>query len=307
MLHGRLPNSKVGTCSEVRRCFMLLGGPGTGKSKVVEFLLSRLRNTVMTMAPTGIAASIICCKTVHAMLALPVPLPEVYVPLTQEALRDLRKAVRSIRAVIIDEVSFLSKLIIHWIDRRLQELFGTEDPFGNVPIIFVGDFFQIPPPAGAKLYTPASVGVGFGAPKRVETNLFAHCYAYELREQHRARGDVLHMRILELLRTNPSEGMDLFLRSVRMLTVEDCKGTGIFADAMLVVPSNEERHAINIQKALHMAEKSGEQLCVWRTGKISSCVEEAMASRPHEVDVFGKNFPCVVNENVSPYVANGST
>ena len=54
---------------------------------------------------------------------------------------------RSLKLIIIDEVSMLSNLNLDYIHLRLEELFGgsSDEYFGSMNILFVGDILQLPP------------------------------------------------------------------------------------------------------------------------------------------------------------------
>ena len=55
---------------------------------------------------------------------------------------------------ILDEVSMLSATMIDRLDRRIQLLTGNKDLwYGNLDILFAGDFFQLPPRGGFGLYS----------------------------------------------------------------------------------------------------------------------------------------------------------
>lgn len=53
---------------------------------------------------------------------------------------------RSLKLIIIDEVSMLSNLNLAYIHLRLEELFGGsgDEYFGSMNMLFVGDILQLP-------------------------------------------------------------------------------------------------------------------------------------------------------------------
>ena len=65
----------------------------------------------------------------------------------------MRNNLRSLKLVIIDEVSMLSSLNLAYIHLRLEELFGGSDWFGSMNVIFVGDLLQIPPLNGLPVFS----------------------------------------------------------------------------------------------------------------------------------------------------------
>eukprot|EP00957_Ditylum_brightwellii_P081054 6164681-Ditylum_brightwellii.AAC.1 len=68
-------------------------------------------------------------------------------------MRELIKATE-LCAVVIDKVSMLTPLNLASIDSRLKQAMDNDLPFGEVVIILVGDFTQVPP-VGKKLYQGA--------------------------------------------------------------------------------------------------------------------------------------------------------
>ena len=61
----------------------------------------------------------------------------------------LRANLRSLKLVIIDEISMLSNLNLAYVHLRLEEIFGESSTwFGATNILFVGDILQLPPVNG---------------------------------------------------------------------------------------------------------------------------------------------------------------
>lgn len=54
-------------------------------------------------------------------------------------------ALAELKVVIIDEISLVSTRHLLWIDKRLQDIFGSGRPFGGRHMLFFGDFNQLPP------------------------------------------------------------------------------------------------------------------------------------------------------------------
>lgn len=59
--------------------------------------------------------------------------------------QELRARVQGLRYLIIDEISMVSATTLLHIHRRLEEGTGVQAPYGGVSVIFIGDFFQLPP------------------------------------------------------------------------------------------------------------------------------------------------------------------
>ena len=127
----------------------LTGEPGAGKTYVtnryIEWLRERGVEPAIT-ASTGIAATHVGGMTVHAWSGIGIKRDLSEWDL--EALLERESLVRRVRGtavLIIDEVSMLDARTLGMVDRAVRTLRGSERPFGGLQVVFVGDFFQLPP------------------------------------------------------------------------------------------------------------------------------------------------------------------
>lgn len=127
----------------------LTGGPGSGKTFVingyVEYLRSHGIEPAIT-ASTGIAATHIGGMTIHSWSGI-----GIKTKLDKQNLNKIAtsqyvvKRVCRAKTLIIEEVSMLTGEMISMVDMVCREIRQNSDPFGGLQIIFVGDFFQLPP------------------------------------------------------------------------------------------------------------------------------------------------------------------
>ena len=87
--------------------------------------------------------------TVHHLLQLPIEhegKTAGYWPLSKVAQKVMHTNLRSLKLIIIDEVSMLSNLNLAYIHLQLEELFGgsSDEYFGSMNMLFVGDILQLP-------------------------------------------------------------------------------------------------------------------------------------------------------------------
>ena len=60
--------------------------------------------------------------------------------------------------VVVDECSFLTGPLVEHMDGRLQAHLSCHLPFGGRPLVFSGDFWQLPPVGGVTLSTSLVIG-----------------------------------------------------------------------------------------------------------------------------------------------------
>lgn len=134
------------------------GGGGTGKSTLLENLISRLRSKVtkgvFVTATTGMSACAIGGVTIHQFGGLSQQIDENDCPVERmqqiaDDIKSKKSAVvqrwRDCSVLIIDEVSMLGRKVFETLDVIAREVRDIDKPFGDIQVIFVGDFFQLPP------------------------------------------------------------------------------------------------------------------------------------------------------------------
>ncbi len=127
----------------------LTGEPGAGKThtinEYVAYLRSRNIDPAVT-ASTGIAATHIGGMTIHSWSGI-----GIKNKLDKHDIRDITtkqyvtKRVEPAKVLIIDEVSMLSPNTLEMVDAVCRAIKQNPKPFGGLQVIFVGDFFQLPP------------------------------------------------------------------------------------------------------------------------------------------------------------------
>lgn len=116
---------------------LITGGGGTGKSyliKLIEKALTSQGKTYSVTASTAIAALNIGGATAQSTFGI-----NLMYKCTKPS-PNWQKDV-----VIIDECSMIPPELLVAMDKMAREARGSNDPFGGVQFIFVGDFLQLPP------------------------------------------------------------------------------------------------------------------------------------------------------------------
>ena len=127
----------------------LTGEPGSGKTHVINQYvdwLAAAKIPVAVTASTGIAATHIGGVTIHSWSAIGAReglSPYEFDKLTSS--EKTSKRINKAKVLVIDEVSMLDGQLLNLLSRITKAIRGSDDPFGGLQVIFVGDFYQLPP------------------------------------------------------------------------------------------------------------------------------------------------------------------
>ena len=164
-------NTDISTFSDMQKCaydiikrhsqkpypkdpllLIIIGGGATGKSYLINAVKNLLQQSCAVTATTGKAAFNIHGCTIHSLLKLPVA-AKGNKDLTGQSVIRLQNSLKEIRYIIIDEYSMLGQKMFAWVDKRCRQATGlTDQLFGGMSIILVGDPAQLPPVADKPLY-----------------------------------------------------------------------------------------------------------------------------------------------------------
>jgi hypothetical protein len=138
----------------------LTGKAGTGKTTLLQQLKVNSRKKIAITAPTGIAAMHAGGTTLHSFLQLPIqPYLSNYehpnglqVGITKaQFLSNLRMnkdkitLIRELELLVIDEVSMVRCDLFEAASDALKFIRKNNQPFGGLPVLLLGDLFQLPP------------------------------------------------------------------------------------------------------------------------------------------------------------------
>jgi ATP-dependent DNA helicase PIF1 len=130
---------------------VFISGPGgVGKSLLIDIFQRRYSplKRVQICALTGVAAEILGCsaKTIHSWSGVSTGKQDAatilgYVKKSKPCLTRWKTT----DILIIDEVSMMSKKLFETLDYVGKHLRHNEKPFGGCQLLFLGDFYQLPP------------------------------------------------------------------------------------------------------------------------------------------------------------------
>ena len=149
------------TCTEEQRCAIeavlrgdsvfITGPGGTGKSYLLNALRTEFRKAgrvIAITAMTGCAALLLGthAKTLHSWAGIGLGKGTVESVLASIAKNGRhKKNWRDTGCLVIDEVSMLTPQLLEFINKVGQAVRRSKEPFGGIQVVFVGDFYQLPP------------------------------------------------------------------------------------------------------------------------------------------------------------------
>ena len=178
----------------------LTGEPGAGKTHTINEYIQWLRERGVepsVTASTGIAATHVGGMTIHSWSGIGIKksLSDWDVEMIQAREKTALRIIEA-KVLIIDEISMLDAQTLESVDKVLRTLrrrpLMEEQPFGGLQVIFVGDFFQLPPVSRGEQVRFAFEGDAWKAANPVV------CY---LSEQHRQE-DGAFLDLLGAVRRN---------------------------------------------------------------------------------------------------------
>lgn len=199
----------------------LTGEPGSGKTHTVNAYVEWLRahgiEPAIT-ASTGIAATHIGGITLHSWSGIGIS--STLSPREVDAIASKEHVARRImksRILIIDEVSMLSGETLGMAEAVVREVSRGGEVFGGMQVIFVGDFFQLPP-VSTRNASRASFAFESEVWKSVNPII---CY---LTEQHRQEDEVF-LSALASIRAGSADEETLFCFQERAVIATEVPST----------------------------------------------------------------------------------
>ncbi len=216
----------------------ITGGAGTGKSTFVRWIMSQFKGSVLLGAPTAQSAINIGGKTLHSLCQLP---PDWIVKKDiQQAPQ--RKEIREATLLIIDEISMVTANVLDGVSGFLRLNRKIDKPFGGLPVLMIGDMFQLPPivkDSSRTLYERIYGSAKFYNAKCLRETTY---YAVEFTKTYR-QSDQHFVNILSRLR----EGVDL-PQSLAKLNSECTITRSPQDNAVWLSPRNNEVTSRNIRE-----------------------------------------------------------
>ena len=201
LLHQQQHDANQCVCEYFTPLRMFVSGVGgTGKSFLIETVKLLVRHlwpsddlTCAVAAPTGLAAFNVGGITIHRLFQLPIEhegKTAGYWALLKSSQKVMKTTLRSVKTIIVDEISMVSSLI------------GGHDWFGSKNVLFVGDLLQLQPVNGHPVFekiTQKSLQYKLGCAASV--NIWRDAVTYdELTINERQKTDAQFSSMLDCVR-----------------------------------------------------------------------------------------------------------
>lgn len=273
----------------------LTGEPGAGKTYVINQYIAYLeacKVKVAVTASTGIAATHIGGMTIHAWSGIGAR--DGLTPYDLEVITTKEKIIRRLKKVqvlVIDEVSMLDGKIIDMVNVIARSVRQSNEPFGGIQVVFVGDFFQLPP------VTRQGDMMRYAFESRAwEEARPMICY---LTEQHRQEDEML-LGLLGSIRKNDTEEEHFtLLQEQKEIGYEGIEPTKLYTH-------NADVDAVNNQK---LAELLGKVHVFSMTGQGNKQLQQGLAKNclsPERLELKEEAMVMCTKNNFEAGYVNGT-
>lgn len=229
------------------------GKAGSGKTTLIRKLESGMPGC-QVLAPTNFAADLYRgARTIHSFFYAALDdLDEGYqnpAGLTRDKAEKCRAGLSGVRMLIIDEISMVRADLFEMINVICQKAMGNDSPFGGIPVVVVGDLFQLPPIVSTdavKDYLEKEYGGFYFFNSHIVQKEISRIKLFELTKSFRQENDPEFVRVLDAFRypMTPQRKLQI-LNGINTRVTENLP-----EDAVYVASSNEEVRRVNASKLL---------------------------------------------------------
>ena len=226
----------------------ITGPPGTGKSFTLNYIIKYFKSIYKKIgitASTGCAAVLINGTTIHSFLKVGLARGSALELAVKTKAKQKKKVgqLKDLEVLIIDEISMIDSGFFCKMGQYMKHIRESDEPFGGVQVILVGDFYQLAPVNGGYAFENSIWG-------SLELKVI------KLTECIRQSGDLLFQKIL----TEVREGV---VTPETIETLSNCTGieetnklnyTKLYSRNVNVDEINEEYYS-KIKKKLKATEK----------------------------------------------------
>ena len=271
--------------SAPNHAFLVIGGPGTGKSYFISHLHSCCLAAGVVIGHFGMRSGAYAAaagmvlpngQTLHSLVGLSTKksgggsgdaadcvnvFPKNP---SAEVLISLRAAWRNVGLLIIDEISMVSRPLLGCVSRRLSLILNNDADFGGLLVVLLGDFLQLPPipqPSLAVASVQAHYEKPAGTPIALADSIFAKVFLLPFVHQKRC-GDAEWNRVLDACRA--SGNLHALVPALKVLSAEEAARDPEWMFATVATTGNDVRAVINSSQSSRWAVHHGLVKLRWR-------------------------------------------
>lgn len=227
------------------------GKAGCGKTYLINRLVSEVSGC-QVLTPTNLAASLYKgARTLHSFFHGALDnLDEGYQnPQNLSPSRSMGIALRlqGIRMLIFDEISMVRSDFFEMMNQICQNALSSKKPFGGIPVVLVGDLFQLPPIVSEDAvfdYLKIEYGGIYFFDSHVIQKEIQNIKLFELTKSYRQANDPSFVSILDAFRHQMTPEKKIEIMNAINSRVTD----RLPSNAIYVASSNEQVRLINSQR-----------------------------------------------------------
>lgn len=311
-LNSKSSNTNFSTQEEVldylthnpTRITFIHGKAGCGKTYLIKKLSQMVKGCIV-LTPTNLAASLYNgAQTIHSYFwgALD-DLDEGFqnpANVTDIKAKHFRSGLYGVTMIVIDEISMVRSDLFEMINVICQKNKGNDLPFGGIPIVLVGDMFQLPPIVNNEAtleYLKDEYGGIYFYNSHVIQKELKHIKMFELTKSYRQANDDEYVKMLDAFRNplNAHEKIELIDKLNSRVTESLPK------EAVYIASSNEQVRNINTQK---LSELSGDITTIDASYRImkkdkSGYVDIKQSDLPSTEDIMPIELPSSYDSKLS--------
>ncbi len=227
------------------------GKAGCGKTYLINKVVNAVAGCVV-LTPTNLAASLYKgARTMHSFFyGIFDDLDEGYQnPSNISAAKtsSFRPKLAGVKLLIIDEISMVRSDMFEMMNQICQKALGNNCPFGGIPVVLVGDLFQLPPIVSEEAvleYLRKEYGGIYFFDSHIIQNEIRNVNLFELTKSYRQQNDPQFVKLLDEFR-KPMNNFE----KVTLLNAINARVTETLPkDAIYIASSNEEVRMVNTHK-----------------------------------------------------------
>ena len=229
------------------------GKAGCGKTYLINRITQKVQGC-QVLVPTNLAASLYKgARTMHSFFYGAFDnLDEGYQNpenITSGKVASIRHSLIGIKLLVIDEISMVRADLFEMMNQICQKALENTLPFGGIPVVLVGDLFQLPPIVSDDAvyeYLKREYGGIYFFNSHVMQKELDNIKLFELAKSYRQKNDSEFVKILDEFRKPMSEQRKIqVINEINRRVVDD---KDLPKDAVYIASSNEEVRNVNTKK-----------------------------------------------------------